>query len=735
MLNHEVETGTVPASVPDETRPDPVVEERDRLQQVLTSITRQLEKLQSISTQFDGDDDVEAQTADEVAAQAVERLRAEQVQMMTRARHEPYFGRLDFEAADENAPTPLYIGKFGLEDDATGDRLVIDWRAPVASMFYSFTGQGDTAAYESPDGTIEGRVYLKRNIAIRNSVLQRVVDSYVRGQANLPVTDEFLLYRLTEHKDNRLRDIVSTIQAEQDRIIRAERNLAIVIQGVAGSGKTTVALHRLAYLLYQYKEKLRAERMIIFAPNAMFLDYISEVLPELGVGGIRQTTFAAWAMEPLGDTVKLRNAKRRLERWFGIVEDEAVARERAIAQRKGSLAFAAVLDAHVRACEENLVPSQDFVPWEGAVLKETVIRSWYTAEYRHLPLAQRKARVLARVKRWYEMELKNQVSGQAASALRKTASQRYRSYAAKWGDPSALALYQAVLADEGMEMPTEDAAGHGGNRRKAAASRTGTRSRGHSRPLVETEDLAALLYLHVKLHGIDAENRFDHVVIDEAQDFSPLQIEVLKAHCPTGSFTILGDLAQSIHTYQGISSWDSFLELFPKDASRYFQLDVSYRSTTEIIEFANRIITRFPGFIPARPVFRSGDPVRVDEIAADDRFCAAAQAVAELQQQGANTVAVLCRTEADCEPYYRALADAGIDAQQIDASRQQYHGGVSVLPVYLAKGLEFDAVVIVDADALHYRETASDARLLYVGCTRALHHLWVQYSGKPSPLL
>ncbi|MGN7309216.1 HelD family protein, partial [Bacillus subtilis] len=178
--------------------------------------------------------------------------------------------------------------------------LVIDWRAPVASLFYSFTGGEASATYEAPEGLIEGLVYLKRNVVIRQRILERVADTYNRDSDQPAVSDEFLVYRLGENKDNKLRDIVSTIQAEQDQIIRAARNTALIIQGVAGSGKTTVALHRLAFLLYQYKEQVSAEKMVIFAPNHMFLDYISDVLPELGVGDIQQRTFPDWAMNLLG---------------------------------------------------------------------------------------------------------------------------------------------------------------------------------------------------------------------------------------------------------------------------------------------------------------------------------------------------------------------------------------------------------------------------------------------------
>jgi DNA helicase II / ATP-dependent DNA helicase PcrA len=223
-------------------------------------------------------------------------------------------------------------------------------------------------------------------------------------------------------------------------------------------------------------------------------------------------------------------------------------------------------------------------------------------------------------------------------------------------------------------------------------------------------------------------------VIDEAQDFSPMQIAILKAFCPSQAFTILGDLSQSIHAYQGITQWDAFLSLFPEEARQYYQLDISYRSTTEIIEFANHVVSHFPGYGRAQPVFRSGDPVLVEPVEASARLETAVQRTQQLAVE-ANTLAVVTRSEAEALLYHDALQKAGVSAHLITAAKQSYEGGISVLPAYLTKGLEFDAVLIVDVTAKNYDATPESAKLLYVGCTRALHQLCLQYSGEPSPLL
>lgn len=681
---------------------DPFDEESKHLSFVLEKVFEQLGKDGMTVFEADEDEDAdEALTADEIADATVEALQRERRKNLRVAAREPYFGRLDFSQFGTQPREKLYIGKRGIDDPETADRLVLDWRSPAASMFYSFTGQGNRAEYLSPDGVVEGTVWLKRNIVVREGELQRVVDSYVDGEDKNAVTDEFLLYRLGENKDSRLRDIVSTIQFEQNEIIRADRGLPVVIQGVAGSGKTTVALHRLAYLLYQHQDRLRADRMVIFAPTAMFVDYISEVLPELGVGGIQQTTFNSWAMRLLDFKVGLQDQGQRLRDWFGLqngAEKQAAYEQ---TSQKGRLDTLKSLETFLHAFERRIVPHEDFTPWDGYVICAQTISEWFHRDYAHYPVAVRVERTLARVKRAIDIALKD-VDATEQKDLKKTSTKTFRQYEKSWPNMDVLAVYRDFLANssnlssDSIRMPKK----HG------------------ARPEVQSEDLALLLFIHQMFHGIDARDRFDHVVIDEAQDFSPVQISVLRAYCQSQSFTILGDLSQSIHTYQGIANWDDFIEQFPEKCA-YYQLDVSYRSTLEIIEFANEIIRPFEGFIEAKPVFRGGDPVEVRQVEWRDRLDAAVDHVNELKQT-ANTVALLTRTEESARVYHLACLEAGLDAHLIDATQTEYRGGISVVPVYLAKGLEFDSVLLVDVDAEHYEATPLSAKLLYVGCTRVL---------------
>lgn len=690
-------------------------EEERKLDRALASIDDQLQQLRSIPV-YVGDDFTE---------QALEASREGQRQKLIQSAQEPYFGRLDFEESGREF-MPLYIGKAGVSDTVGKQPMVIDWRAPVASLFYSFTG-GDSASYEAPEGLIEGKVSLKRNIVIRQRKLERVVDTFNENADTPGVSDEFLVYRLGENKDNRLRDIVSTIQAEQDQIIRALKNTALIIQGVAGSGKTTVALHRLAYLLYQYKEQIRAERMVIFAPNLMFIDYISEVLPELGVGDIQQCTFTDWAAKVIGLMTVPADGSAGLMRWF---DDHARKQEIRTEQiypgrYKGSMEFKNLLDDYLLRIEAECVPQVDFEPWDGKRLSRAEILEWFEGEYKYYPVARRKERVLARIHRWVEMELKKSPSATALKERKKKAQQREKAYAKKWPELDSFQLYRNLFQmKKNADFAVEDL-----QARIPAAVWKETKD-SLKNGTVQEDDLAALLYLFAGVNELDSTLTFDHIVIDEAQDFSPFQVAVLDRFVKGHSFTILGDLSQGIHYYKGIDDWQEMQGLFAQEETAYFALTRSYRSTMEIIEYANEILKRGVGTdLLAVPIFRSGDPVRLEHAqSGESKLKLIKQALTKVLNGEYRTTAILTRTLDEAKQMYESLTAEGLIANLIDGDKTQYAGGISVLPVYLSKGLEFDAVIVTDVDAQHYGP--QDAKLLYVGCTRALHELWLLYGDQ-----
>jgi DNA helicase II / ATP-dependent DNA helicase PcrA len=694
-------------------------QEEERLIETYGEIERQRG---GIGPRYFGDDFVE---------QVLDAKREESRERLSLLAKEPYFGRLEFQETNGDQLQTLYIGKRGMDRSDWKEPYIIDWRAPVASLFYSFTGGDDPVEYEAPEGVVEGEIHRKRNIAIRDRKLERVVDSYVRGEDNLAVNDEFLLYRLGENKDNRLRDIVSTIQAEQDRIIRAPRNLSLIIQGAAGSGKTTVALHRLAYLLYQYQGHIRAERMIIFAPNSMFLDYISGVLPELGVGSIQQTTFADWSLELLGGRVKLEEEKNSLEQWFSLRNAKAREDAEPSGRLKGSLNHLAWIESCLKKYESSFLPDMDFVPWEGARLTASVMKEWFEVEYRHYPLAARRHRLVARMKRWLEMELGSLQSTHLREMVTKSSKQKLNTFMKKIPSPDTVTFYKSLYGvprqPEWMKGMAQAALPHD--------MVEGTK-RHLKKGFVSAEDLAPLLWIRLHFEGTEGYE-FDHIVVDEAQDISPFQMAILKAHMKEPSFTILGDLAQGIHDYKGVLDWQELAEVFEAGQLSFHQLVQSYRSTTEIIEFANRIAAHAEtGLPPSQPVFRSGEPVEVTGLKDSGRLgIVIAEYLERFSQGGMNTIAVIARTAKACSFLHQLLAERGIEASLIEEGQRQYRGGVSVVPAYLAKGLEFDGVLVADADAQTYIRTPQDAKLLYVACTRALHRLALIHCEEPTELI
>lgn len=688
-------------------------EEKQQLRQIAAEINQQKEKLNQYP-KYSGDD---------VTEQVLESIREQNRSSLQIAAKEPYFARMDFQE-DSKDSHAYYIGKVGVADDETQETLVVDWRAPVASMFYSFTGGEEEAYYESPDGIVEGNIELKRNIVIRNQKLQRVVDSYVEGSEDISGSDEFLLYRLSEAKDNKLRDIVSTIQAKQNDIIRAERTTPLIIQGVAGSGKTTVALHRLAFLLYEYRETIQAERMIIFAPNRMFLDYISGVLPELGVGGIQQYTFTDWVVQKLDDNVHIEESELLLNKWFA-TEEERPSFDTSEGRLKGSIRFKEWLDLALNQFSESIGTPDPFEAWEDTIISSEKMTQWMK-DLNFYPIGKQREMLMNRMKLWIKDEVKKMDGSHLQKEYRKKANAELKNYFKQWPKHTAFSFYKALFqnkpgfTDNASSILSED-----------MVKETQKRLR---KKCVSTEDLAPLLYLQFELFGVKDDDKLQHIVIDEAQDFSPFQIAILQKVNRSQSFTILGDLAQGIHGYQGIHHWREFGELF-KGKELYIELEQSYRSTVEIIEYANRIISHANVPVkPAVPVFRSGK--NVDEQVIDANYMhELVQTTEAMEERGINTIAIVGRTDEECQFLHNELEKEHISTNLITVENRSYSGGISITPIYLTKGLEFDAVILADASKENYKYNTQDAKLLYVGCTRALHELKVFYRGELSPLI
>jgi DNA helicase-2/ATP-dependent DNA helicase PcrA len=680
------------------------------------------------------------------------------------ARSKPYFARVDFREAGKSKTERLYVGKMCLVRESDRELVIVDWRAPVANLYYE--GRLGETGYVCPDGEIRGEMFLKRQFSIDAGELKAIFD------IDITTNDEFLQSYLGANADNRLKDIVSTIQAEQNRIIRAGMEVPLIVQGVAGSGKTTIALHRIAYLIYNY-QNFRPENFMIVAPNRLFLNYISEVLPELGVELVKQTTFEDLALELIGAKLKIRDTDHKLVSLArpNLPEAERKANElmKAAAEFKASLLFKEILETYAAGIETAILPGNPFQAGNWTVYSAAEIENLYYRDYKHWPFYQRvdqlKKHLRKRLKEQKEAYIEklqircnleitrikmDQPDTEARQRLiirtiekkerqveqiRDFAKRGVNEYFAQITPVKVLEYYRKLFADTAFfERLTGGsvAADVGEYIRESTLNDLNA-------GWVEYEDLAPLIYLQHLCYGWGERFKVKHMVIDEAQDFSLFQFFVLKTIVRDSTFTILGDLSQGIHSYRGVRDWRQLREqVFRTGPCELLMLEQSYRTTVEIMEAANGVIRHLRSFEPliAKPVIRHGKAVELIELGGfEEASRTLTQKVRELQREAYHSIAVICKTHEEAAKVHRYLKTDPVNAALLTGKEEEYHGGVVVVPSYLAKGLEFDAALIANANRENYGETELDVKLLYVAMTRPLHQLYIYYYGEPSPLL
>jgi len=644
----------------------------------------------------------------------------------------PYFGRIDFRTLQQTAVKPYYIGTFSLITD-DNRVLVYDWRAPVSGMFYD--DEIGKASFTTPGGLVEGELTHKRQYKIENGKIAYHFDSSVK------IDDEMLQQILAGHADGRMRSIVTTIQREQNRAIRNESYRHLIVQGAAGSGKTSVALHRIAYLLFRHRDTITADNIIVFSPNPVFSDYISNVLPELGEQNMLQTTFETFLSGALA-------AKGKRERYYDLMEylfsaqlQPGYAARIASLRMKSSPAFR---DA-IKAYAGNLAAQQmRFAPLVCAgktIASSAEIGHLFAYDYASLPYLARFAKLRARM----DYLLDTYEEGRAAQiadsitaaegfidrgelkrrsrAQAKQESQSARSNAAMMTEVTAASVYfnfLEELCDHLPDLPTEDCTAVSSYTRETIRA-------GH----LHYEDQIALLYLQGALGGTQKTARIRYVIIDEAQDYTPLQYECIRLFFAHASITMLGDLDQSITPDLSLGGYKNIASLFPADETLLLRFTKSYRSTAEIIAFAGGILGRES---EVDSVGRHGEPPAIDNLKSEAEVTRAiAGDVRAWIAQGHASIGILTETEAEAKALHHALKE-NIDVHAILGGEDEFPRGAIVLPAYLAKGLEFDAVVLANAGGGHYA-AESERLLLYTACTRALHALKVYCVGAPSPFL
>ncbi|MDF2592278.1 MAG: helicase [Clostridia bacterium] len=680
------------------------------------------------------------------------------------ARSKPYFARVDFQENEKQSSEKLYIGKMALIREEDQELIIVDWRAPVANLYYE-ERLGD-AHYVSPEGDVLGQMLVKRQFSINEGKLDEMFD------IDITTSDEFLQASLGSSADNRLKEIVSTIQAEQNQVIRADMWRPLIVQGAAGGGKTTIALHRIAYLIYTYEKTFKPENFMIIAPSKLFLNYISDVLPELGVEKTKQTTYEEFAFNVIGQKLKVNDSNQKLIQFVEINKTEEQKNYNELLRKqselKASMAFKEIIDQYIETIESEFIPKEDFKLVGRVILAYDDINKLFIKDYRRHPIVKRideikkhlqnrlKAqkeylsesvqvkcdRYIANAKRVMEpsdqrqelivkaIDKKNEI----ISNLQEHSKTAVKNYIAKISKTNPLQYYRDFLENEELyysivldKIDKDTAVFLRSYTLKILDSDT-----------VDLEDIAPIMYLKYKIYGVDEKIPVRHIVIDEAQDFSVFQLFTLKQIIKDSSFTILGDLSQAIHSYRGIKDWNDINRYVFDEKSEMLTLEQSYRTSVEIMEAANEVIATLkdPKLIPAKPVIRHGDPVLVTkmsnrkEIAVDinDR-------IKELRKQGFKSIAIICKTAKECEEMH-SLFKKGKDSPYVITGREkEYKSGFLIVPSYLAKGLEFDAVFVADASEENYTTSELDTKLLYVALTRPLHKLYIYHIGERSKLL
>jgi len=681
------------------------------------------------------------------------------------ARSKPYFARIDFIEKGKEAAEKLYIGKMSLIREEDQKLLIVDWRAPVANLYYE--GRLGSASYECPDGKIEGTLKLKRQFSIDKGELKEIFD------IDITTNDEFLQSCLGANADNRLKEIVTTIQAEQNAVIRADMWRPLIVQGAAGSGKTTIALHRIAYLIYNHEKSFVPENFMIIAPNKLFLNYISDVLPELGVEKVRQTTFEEFAQDLIGKRFKLRDANEKLQAFVDYTkspeERQYLSLVRRTSEFKASMDFKETLDVYLKEIEENFIPKEDFTFCSVSIYRYEDLYDLFVNQYRMWPIARRldemKKNLKTRIKA-KKQEIINQLymacdkrveflkltvpdederrrliieaidgRDRDIANIEKEANTAISAYIKKISRLSPFDYYRDLVNDEAM---FEKAAGSRLDTEMCRFVRSYTAGMLKSGWL-EIEDLAPIIYIKFIIYGMDEKIPVRHVVIDEAQDFSAFQIYVLKKIIKDSSFTILGDLNQGIHSYRGIRDWDELTEIvFSDRKDDFLTLEQSYRTTVEIMDAANVVIGKIKSreVSKGKPVIRHGEEVRIRPAASRKEIIdGITRDIDEFRDLSYKSIAIICKTLKECREVHSALSRHIDGVILITGKEEEYRTGIAVLPACLSKGLEFDAVIIYNADSAEYTEDELDIKLLYVAMTRALHRLYIYHTGELTPLL
>lgn len=703
--------------------------------------------------------------ADRWADTKLQELKVLRIQSLQELQESAYFGRIDVRT-QRGKLERYYISR---QDATAGPVRIVSWRAPIGSLFYS--GGALKQSYDAPAGQQNVDLLLKRQIVVHQADLDDLtdtVDNRDDSSLSLNAEEEYLVQQLEQRGEMRLEDIIRTIQSEQDALIRGPHEGVLLIQGVAGSGKTSVAYYRLAYLLYpDNKTGITRSNALVIGPSPLFLSYTQELLPELGETGVLETTFADYAFgriydEPGSNLARRGRSIRRRQHLQdltgeGIRRRHASADESAHLRRQSKirgdtrmLRLMKTFAAHLLAEHQNALRTADGPAPVVVSLAKGPFAADFELAAESIERALDRSAAMGPIGRSYQLANEQLFRELDSAELlpwfervkadpkdeRKPLRDRARSQIAAYLNTvfpvlSAPEMYYGLLADrellarvaEGIFLPGE-------------IDLLAERPAPSGPETIYTDDLAAIFALHRATYG--EKPFYRHIVIDEAQDLSPLHFMLLKNEMQSVSLTILGDRSQGVFEYRGLESWNELEAVFSVGEVAFEAMVRNFRSTKPIVESCNRILAAAGLPSEAVPVNREGtEPAVAAFETAVDYYSGVSDQLNELWDEGYRNVAVIAKTEAARDRMFDRLRRlSSPPMQKLTESSTDYMHEVSVLTVSDSKGLEFEAVIVVDADRANYQlDSAFDARLLYVASSRALHRLAFLAHGEVSALL
>ncbi|HHL2032511.1 TPA: UvrD-helicase domain-containing protein [Clostridium perfringens] len=617
---------------------------------------------------------------------------------LTILKESPYFGRVTFNDLEFDQKDTLYVGRFGVTPEGSYEPVIVDWRAPVASLFYH--GSLGEASYTSPDGPIKCDIEGRRQIIVKKGELKGVFDSAI------DVKDDILQMVLSNNSSDKLKDVIMTIQQEQDEIIRKERTSNIVVNGVAGSGKTTIALHRVAYLLYNYRKELE-DKVLILGPNGIFMEYISQVLPSLGEVGVKQETFASFALKEMDSELYIMSFDKYLEKILS--EDKEFIED---AKYKNSYEIIEDLDNLVKEMDKDYFHVEDVKYFGDLVISKEEIEEMFNKHYEYMPLFRRSEKIkriiLSKIK-----DKRDEKVWELNEELRKEKEKL---------TPEELLIEENNLEFRRKLRIREIVKEVMDSRAKLDSwiSREDVldiydRFNGNKKEYT-INDLAPILYLAIKLEGKKATKDYRHVVIDEAQDYSPLQFKVVRELTGTKYFTVVGDVNQRLIKYSDLAPMMELGKIFDDVNPEIYNLNKSYRSTYEIMEYANKYLDEDRII----PIVRHGKPVEEIEFHNNEELSESIiESLKEFSNEGLESIAIITRDKEELEKVYNLISNK-VHLVKFDNEDALYKGGNVIIPSYFAKGLEFDGVIIVDNGS---SKDENEDLIKYIMSTRALHRL------------